>query len=499
MQNVSASGALDVGVSPVVDGQSFEAPNGSQRPLNLAPAGRTPRQDNQISLLGLLQVEGKRVLQFLSQDHSDPIVRPLAHGYSLRVSLAWFTALPEKRQQQILRDMDSEQTSLYSTPDPDYVDDLYPGFEGVSSCSESRGFQISLPDSGGDPFNLPNSGGDLLANIPNSGGEGEFWEVSSSGPPSVRAVGKVVLGEPNVEALAYEKLQGNKFDRSAVLEVVRRLWDEGTSNVSPRPFQSKSNETEPEAWQSGRWTAGAFVHGGVVGTTKSIRLYPRTTAFLCKALRNRADHQFASLTVLVNCHSEEHVDRHNDASCKNVAWNLSEGPQVGGIRFRNGELPLPEDAWASFWPRVHHSSSPCKGNKILLVGCTPRNLERLSQVDASVLEKSGFILPVDIAKSVSFASPSSSAAPFGKDEIVEEDEEWQVSLTCTSDSDCLIPFLRELYLRIHALKVHFGRQGVHMAEEGVHDPAHGPLLASIHAWSEDIEHQLQGEGRAWRP
>ena len=132
-----------------------------------------------------------------------------------------------------------------------------------------------------------------------------------------------------------------------------------------------------DPWLAGRWTSGAFVHGGVVGVTRSARSHPQTTSFLCKALSRRTGQPFSAVTVLVNCHSDEHVDCHNQASCPNLAWNLAGGPQVTGIKFQNGNLPLPSNAWASFWPRVPHSSLPGDENQVFLVGYTPRNLERL--------------------------------------------------------------------------------------------------------------------------
>ena len=71
-----------------------------------------------------------------------------------------FAALPEGHQQQILQNMDSEATSV-PTPDPGYLDDMYPAFE--NSLSDN---------SGGDPSSSrPSSGGDRLTSRPISGGE----------------------------------------------------------------------------------------------------------------------------------------------------------------------------------------------------------------------------------------------------------------------------------------------------------------------------------------
>ena len=155
------------------------------------------------------------------------------------------------------------------------------------------------------------------------------------------------LGHP-VEHLAEQKLRLHQLDRSTTsqkLDVARQ-------------FQVASGGDSTER----------------VGITRSVRPHPWTTSFLRKALQHRTNQSFSSITILVNCHSDEHVDRHNDASCLNVAWNVAEGPQIGGIRFQNGDLPLPPNAWASFWPRARHSSLPGKGNQVFLIAVFPRSI-----------------------------------------------------------------------------------------------------------------------------
>ena len=123
------------------------------------------------------------------------------------------------------------------------------------------------------------------------------------------------------------------------------------------------------------------------------------------------------------------------------------------------------------------------------MGYTPRNLERLSPDNLADLESLGFNLPHR-----SSTSDGLSAEPSG---IPVNEEDWEISIPCQKDSDRLTEFLRGMYRRIHALKVRFGRREVHLAEEGLSDPASAPLLASMHAWQEEVEQLLQGES-AWR-
>ena len=445
----------------------------------------------------LLCTEGSRILQFLSFRHTDSVLRCLSSGFKFRVSMARFASLPEESQQQILRDLDSEATSE-ATPDPGYLDDMYPGFE--DSVSDRSGGEQSDP--------MPESGGELLRPRPNLGGDSQssrfsleeeevVWDLDSQSPPSIRVLGKVSLRELEVERLSAEKMQRGQLDQLSVLEVVRLLWNTPDSVNAFRPFQASSASDSSEVGASGRWTAGAYVHGGVVGLTRTVRSYPATVAFLCEALHRRTKHSFAAITLLFNCRSEDHVDSHNDASSLNVAWNLSEGPEVGGLRVRTGNLLLPPNAWASFWPRVHHGSLPGSRNKILLVGYTPRNLEKLSSAEVAELQGLGFCLPPSVKAPVSEEHPLAPSNTVMEPFAPEEDEDLQLSIDCPADPDGVVPFLREMYVRIHALKVRLGRREVHLAEEGLSDNTSAPLLAWLHSWSEDLEAQLQGEAN-WR-
>ena len=113
------------------------------------------------------------------------------------------------------------------------------------------------------------------------------------------------------------------------------------------------------------------------------------------------------------------------------------------------------------------------------MGYTPRNLERLSLANSAELVELGFSLP---------AMPMTS----GHEEVSTrksqvEDGEWEISLQCPSDSEGLMSYLRGVYLRIHALKVRFGRHEVHLAEAGISDPTSKPFLATLHAWQEEAE------------
>ena len=78
-----------------------------------------------------------------------------------------------------------------------------------------------------------------------------------------------------------------------------------------------------------------------------------------------------------------------------------------------------------------------------------------------------------------------------------EDGEWEITLQRPSDPGDLMSHLRGMYLRIHALKVRFGRHEVHLAEAGISDPTSKPFLATLHAWQEEAEQMFLGDS-AWR-
>ena len=187
-----------------------------------------------------------------------------------------FASRPEERQQQILQDMDSEATSD-STPDPGYVDDVAPGFEEFFDSTSSND-QFGRPDSGGgNSSHMPNSGGASPSNMPISGGGGQRYSEnegawisvdsshSSSSAPSIRAVGRVKSDASGVEVLAQQKIGQHKLDRADVLEVVLKLRETQVEVQGARPFQTSLALGPGECIKlsPGRWTSGAFVHGGV--------------------------------------------------------------------------------------------------------------------------------------------------------------------------------------------------------------------------------------------
>ena len=282
--------------------------------------------------------------------------------------------------------------------------------------------------------------------------------------------------------------------------MVLKLWETQVEVQGARPFQTSLSLGPGECGKlsSGRWTSGAFVHGGVAGVTKTSIAYPETTKFMCKALKRRTGQPFASVTVLVNCHSEQHVDSHNEVTSHNVVWNVAEPPDAPGVRFDKGISPLPSNAWVTFPPRVPHSSMLSNGLRILVIGYTPRSMDKLGPQQITTLKGLGFSLPdfplVSVQAAAVECRGSLESPSLGTS---EEEIEWETSVSVSADPEDLIPFLRGMFRRVHDLKTHFGRSVVHLSHEGVVDDAYGPLLATLQTWGEDAELQLQGEAN-WR-
>ena len=165
------------------------------------------------------------------------------------MSMARFSNLPEDRGFLLLQDMDSEQTSG-STPDPGYVDDVYPGFERDSEPESSPcGTTVSM-SGGASPGRMPMSGGACPSRLLMSGGNSPRYSAnegakisadsshSSSPAPSIRAVGRVKVDASEVEASAQKKLGQRQLDRADVLEMVLKLWETQVEVQGARPFQA---------------------------------------------------------------------------------------------------------------------------------------------------------------------------------------------------------------------------------------------------------------------
>ncbi|CAE7944777.1 unnamed protein product, partial [Symbiodinium sp. KB8] len=172
---------------------------------------------------------------------------------------------------------------------------------------------------------------------------------------------------------------GNPVTSCQVLKAITMYvkQKDAVNRISKRPIAGSYRESTSEAalppWF---WSSGAWVFSGKVGVTKTVATCPWFTRLLVTALSRQTPQSFATIAFLVNIEMEVHKDSHNDASSMNLAWNVGQGG--GSLEVSGHRIALPPGAWVSFPPREFHKSGPWDGNKVLVLGYTPRSLEKLT-------------------------------------------------------------------------------------------------------------------------
>ena len=183
---------------------------------------------------------------------------------------------------------------------------------------------------------------------------------------------------------------------SISIEIFRRLPKE----ISSRSSGLRGNEAS--------FSAGVFVHGGVVGLRKNCELFPAAVQVLTGFLRSiRPGFVFSSLAVNQNIRTLPHFDRNNLSTEPNLVVALSRFRRggiwietLGGsveVAHRNqvkvGEVldvashPVLVDA------RRLHCTMGWRGSRIVLIGFTVRGTEKLSSVQRAEALSLGFVLP----------------------------------------------------------------------------------------------------------
>ena len=132
-------------------------------------------------------------------------------------------------------------------------------------------------------------------------------------------------------------LQNKSLHRCDILE----LFDEFDAlPKSPSPRQS---EGRGEAF-----SAGSFVHGGVVGLHNNTSVFAGAVKLICKFLRGMMNGApFTSFTILDQCMSSLHVDSNNEPE----SWNLV--------------VPLSEFSGGNLWYECEQGREPCPSDPSL--------------------------------------------------------------------------------------------------------------------------------------
>eukprot|EP00439_Symbiodinium_sp_Y106_P050041 s545_g6.t1 len=142
------------------------------------------------------------------------------------------------------------------------------------------------------------------------------------------------------------------------------------------------------------WTAGAFVHGGIVGVKKATAVFPASTRAFVKYVKQlEPDHKFNAVAVTTDVEAKQHVDAHNVG--KNLVAGLScfkggalEVEQPDGIKL----LPLDGDVTHQvFDPKFKHSTKPWHGgSRVVLIAYSTRDSGKLREDQRKYLENYGF-------------------------------------------------------------------------------------------------------------
>ncbi|CAE7227836.1 GIP [Symbiodinium sp. CCMP2456] len=160
-----------------------------------------------------------------------------------------------------------------------------------------------------------------------------------------------------------------------------------SSTATPKRFG-------PQGENQKVWSAGAFVHGGVLGVKRATGAFPSATRVFTKYVRQlQPDHEFNAVAVTVDVGAQQHVDAHNVG--KNLIAGLSYF-KGGGLEVEeNGEkklLPLDGDhTHQLFDPRQKHSTKPWYGgSRTVLIAYSVRDSGKLQPDKIDYLKSFGF-------------------------------------------------------------------------------------------------------------
>ena len=153
------------------------------------------------------------------------------------------------------------------------------------------------------------------------------------------------------------------------------------------------------------FTAGAFVHGPMIGLHNNTTRYELAVLAVASIVRSLAPrHKFSSFTVLRNVASRPHRDRHNRQGSANLLFPLTffEGGELW-LQSADGRsqmsdlkgdvLPLFQSPLCQFFdPHQLHCTLPWSGDRTVVAAYTVRGAERLGVSDSAVLSCMGFLL-----------------------------------------------------------------------------------------------------------
>ena len=183
---------------------------------------------------------------------------------------------------------------------------------------------------------------------------------------------------------------------------------------------------DPEMWAPKQWGTGAYVHGGVMGLKKNVKMFKYSTKMMAHWVRTRhPTHRFTSLALFRNLRTQPHRDSHNDLSSETVVFPISkfqngevwvegepEKPdeiscmEKIGDKLVKGKLLPVANRPVTFNPRSWHSTQPWTGDRVALSAYSIRGSDCLTSEDSDTLRELGFALPGDELKYLSSSESS---------------------------------------------------------------------------------------------
>ena len=216
-----------------------------------------------------------------------------------------------------------------------------------------------------------------------------------------------ILSRDESEAKASQLLQGRgTISRSEVNALLRS---------SMMGWNARTRPCDKEAGEKGTlgWTLGQYVYGSQVGLTKETYRRPQLTKLLNCYMRQTLDSSvcWTAIRVTCNCEAGPHVDCNEPGSLNVVvpiSWfdegriwvegepsddNAAVACKLVRGEQRKGYLIGGSKEVACFDPRHVHAVEPANGQRRVLVGYTPRLLNRLPDTLKKQLTELGFRTP----------------------------------------------------------------------------------------------------------
>ena len=263
-----------------------------------------------------------------------------------------------------------QSTVLYATDSPPHT---------------PRSFQADIDTSADTPFqewNIPGTYTELILDV----------SAPASLPPPLAQ-------DPTAEHLAHFFLQTGK----ASFHDISRLLDllpEKTSAKRRGPLCLDGDNRKC-------FSTGAFTFSHSTGVQNNATLFPRVTSALAGIMKGMCpEATFASLTLQRNLQLQCHRDIGNEPELLNTVIPCSRW--VGGclwLQSAGGAHALDRESgpgtmlriqlpYVQFSPHIPHATTPwTAGDRTILIGYTPRHLQRLCADDRALLQLRGFQLP----------------------------------------------------------------------------------------------------------